>query len=81
MKCLAKNLKVAYFIPLPIVIISLFLLTVSGDLPYLAGNPAGWARAGLTLKNAGFLEVFYRRNDFVLSNFLSNEDLSISYES
>ena len=33
----------------------------------------------LTLKDSGFWEMFFWRN--VLSNFLSNEDLSISYES
>ena len=33
-----------------------------------------------TLKEAGFWEVFCGEMKFVLSNFLSNEDLSISYE-
>ena len=35
----------------------------------------------LTLKDAGFWEVFFGEMKFVLSNFLSNEDLSTYYVS
>ena len=35
----------------------------------------------LTLNDAGFLEEFLGEMKFALSNFLSNKDLSISYES
>jgi hypothetical protein len=35
----------------------------------------------LTLKLAGFWEAFFVEMKFAVSNFLSNEDLSILYES
>ena len=34
----------------------------------------------LTLKLAGFWEAIFGEMKFAVSNFLSNEDLSISYE-
>ena len=40
-----------------------------------------WNKNYLTLKLKGFWEVSFREMKFALSNFLSNEDLSISYES